>query len=826
MSSGTVRVGFVGRGGRAAPTIWIVTAADSTQYTATGRVVPITESTPKGFVNVEGLESIHCEVAAALAVCDRNLVEGLGGGALQPSLITHRLGVAGDASVLARARRTACELAGAGSRSSIALLPLTAGEISWWSALAALRAGERDDVVTHLAELPVGGYDVAAVILRWAADRWVGDAAAKAKFLVERRLQGTPTQRLGRVTLACGSSPVEQFLLDPDHGDRTQLAGKRDTAPSVMRALALSGVEVDGQLQVGPTVSAAALDDLIDLEVPLDPTSLSDDQRRQVLARTRPDGLTDAEVAALQLDFERDRRRVVSGAFDELDMATADPHVRAIVRLHRDSTVTDELRAIDPRLCDQLVAFLAKPSASTLTVDLVRDPSLWSLLARRLDVPVSSWPADPGSPTQPFVGWLALRATFARLTAGDWVAAARTGGHAVRLAADEDQRREATNCVAFALWQHGDRAEAATTIGSAAGAATIAVASAADRADPAEVAVAINHALIVASGGDDAGGAELARLIEIGGTGELASAAAVHAAHRWSSADLPWTWQSRRPPAPLIEALRDFVLRSTDLPVVRIVLAHLSNVDRDWVSRPANLSQSSVRSSPEVRVYQARATGPREFVDSLTFVLRSANPPSWAAVERDAAVAVAVRSVFDDDGSCALLALFAIERTMPVTADQAAALAPLAVLAVCAQADPADPPPADGYRQLLVDAEIYFRDRPCPMHIRHLLAAAWERLSHQHALHLQRLVTRMERSSENIISQASRQGRHRRNAQLAELAMEPILHDAALVTEAIAEFRTHVASTPVAAEFDAMLATIDGIRVRANQLRRGRFDDR
>lgn len=828
-SSGTVRVGFVGRGGSASPTVWIVTGNDSTQYTSAGRVLPVEESTPKGFVSVEGIESIRCESAAALAVCDRGLMEGLGGGPLAVALVAHRLASATDAGRATsqpHARRTACELAGAGCRRPIALLPLSAGEIAWWSALAALRAGERDEAVAHLGELPPGGYDVAAVVLRWATERWVGDAAAKAKFLVERRLQGTPSQRLGKVSLACGSSPIEQFLLDPDHADRSLLSVRRESAPSVARALALSGVAIDGQLAVGASVSAAVLDDLIDLDVPMDPSTLSADQRRQMLARTRPDALTDTEVAALQLDFERDRRAVVNGSFEDLDVARADAHIRAIVRLHTDSIVTEELRAIDPGLCDQLVAFLAKPAAATLTLDLVRDPSLWSLLARRLDVPVSSWPADPGSPTQPFVGWIALRATFARLTAGDWAAAALTGEHAIRLASDDVQRREAINCVAFALWQHGDRDAAASTISSAGGADVSRAAIAAGQLAPADVAMAINHALIAASGDDSAAAAELGRLIDIGGTTELGAAAAMHTLRRWHSDDLPWTSRSPRPPAALISAIRSVVVQSSDLPLVRALLAYLSNVDRDWVARSVSLAPSTVRSTADVRIYQARATGPREFVDALTYALRSSDPPAWVFAERDAAIAIAVRRVFDDDGSSALFALFAIERSMPVTADQRAAIAPLAVLAVCAQSDADEAPPADGYRQLLVDADIHYRDRPCPLHVRHLLAAAWEQLGHQHAVHIQRRVGRMHRSTENIVDQASRQGRQRRSAHLAELAMEPILHDADLVVEAINEFRDHVSSTPVALEFDDLMAMIGDIRRRAEQLRRGRFDER
>ena len=827
---GAVRVGYVGRGGSASPTVWITTENDSTLYTASGRVIVAETSNPKGlarlakrFVNVDGVASLECEVAAGLVACERQLVEGIAASSLCSTLIEHRLGgadgIAGTRPDLARARRTACELAGVGCRASIALLPLSPSEIQWWSALAALRSAERDEVVAHLGDLPNSGYDVAAVILRWAADRWVGDAAAKAKFLVERRLQGTPSQRLTKVSLACGSSPLEQFLLDPSVADSSSLDGRRDASPSVARALALAGHSIDGQLQVGAIVSSATLDDLIDLNVPLDPTSLSDDQRRQVLARTRPEALTDAEVAMLHLEFERDRRAVLAGAYDSIDVAHADPHVRAVVRLQSDSTVSAELRAIDPALCDQLAAFLQKPSMATLTVDLVRDPSLWTLLARRLDVPVASWPADPGSPKQPFVGWIALRATFARLTAGDWQAAADVGEHALRLAADESQRREAANAVAFALWQQGDRMSAATALRSVSAAAITRGSIAAAHVEAPEIALAVNHTLIAASADDDTAAAELARMIDIGGTSEIAAAAVMAAIRRWSVEELPWSARPRRFAEPLVVALRNFAVRSDDLAVVRALLRHLSNVDREWVARPANLTQSTIRSTTDVRIFHARATGPREYVDALTYALRSSNPPAWLLAERDQAVAIAVRRVFDDDGSSALFALFSVERAMPVSSDQRASLSTLAVLAACAQADPADAPLDESFRRLLVDAEVYFRDAPASLHQRHLLAAAWEQLAVHHAAHFGRLVAKMQRSSENIVEQASREGR-RRNGQLAELAMEPILHDASVVGDSIAEFRAHVTSSPVAAELDAMSAALDEVRSRAVQLRR------
>jgi hypothetical protein len=826
VAAGSIQVGYLGRGSRSTPTVWLTTETDSTQYTASGRVVPVEGSGQKGFVAVAGVDAFRCEVAAALAACADPACAGFGGQGIEQNIVAHRLspppGSDGSAAYTARVRRTACELAGGGRVAPLQLLPLSPTEIRWWSALAALRANDRDEVVAHLGELPSAGYDVALIVLRWASERWVGDAAARARFLVERRLQGTPSQRLAKVSLASGSSPIEQFLLDPDAATTLELERRPDVSKNIALALAASGVSIHGKVEPPASVPLAILDDLIDLNVPIDPASLGDDMRRHMLARTHPEALTDDEVAALDFLYERDRRRVVAGAFGEIEQLNADPHIRAIVRLHADSVVGPELRALDPALCEQLDAFLAKPSVATLTVGLVRDPSLWPLLARRLDIPVSSWPADPGSPRQAFVGWIALRATFARLTSGDWAGAVDAGEHAQRLAADDAQRREAANAVAFALWQLGDPEAAGVALRSVSSVVVSRDSLAAGHLSDVDIALTINQLIVAGSADGDAASASLAKMIVHGGASDIAGAAVMASLRHGDVDALPWTARPHRVPDELLLAWRAYVVRSEDAGVVRALLRQMSNLDREWVSRASNFAQSSLRSAVDVRVFQACATGAREYVDALTYALRSSNPAAWLFAERDRAVEIAVREVFKDDGSSALFALFALERSMPLTADQTAALSLLAVFAACAQAEADGAPLDEGFRTLLEDADALYQLAPPSMHLRHLLVAAWERMAGHSCARFTRQIAKMARACDNIVEQTARQGR-RRNQELAELAVMPIMRDAEELAEVIDEFRAHVVSTPVVAELDALSASLVDIQRQAANIRRGRY---
>jgi hypothetical protein len=798
VTADTVRAGYVGRGGTASPSLWVRSQGIDVVVTADGRVAEPTADTA-GFVAVEGLGDIRCPVAAALVAATSPALAGWSGGELERTLVTHRIGV--DPAVdRAVARRTACELASAGRPDLIALLPLSEGELTWWTALGHLRLGDRDLAANHFGELPLDGYAVVTVVLRWASQRWVGDAASNARFLLQKRLHGSASQRLTQVSVACGITPLAKFLLQPSDELPEQLRRAPGTVPSVARALALYGAELDAPLDVGPSVGLSLLDDLVDRATPLDPATMSDEQRRHVVARTRPETLGDDDVERLGLVFERDRRRLAAGRFDEIDHALADPHVRGVLHLIERGEVSDELRAVDPARADQLAAFLAAPSASTLTGDLVHDASLWPLLASRLDAPLWTWPNDLEPLTQRFVGWNALRQAFDHLVAGDWVAALEAGHHAHRLAAGDDQRRDALNLVAFAHWQRGEGDAARDTLLAAIGGTD-------------DVPLRVNLAIVASSLDPESAALELARLVRESDSLELRCAAAMRAVHLWASDDLPWTLRRHRPvPAELIEALRELVVTDIDIGIFRSVLSMQSNLDRDWLCRPANLATSPHRQSLEAKVFQARATGPREYVDALTFALRSAPVPPWVEAERDRAVEIAVRRVFEDDGSSALLALFAIQRKMPISADQRALLAPLAVLAVAAQDDPDGEPPADVHLQLLSEATDHWLDRRPSPHLAHVMDTAWERLAARHVEFLDGVIERMVRAVDDLDRRLRRDPRQRRNTPALRAAIEPILDDAIAADDVLSEFRPHVAGTPVARDIDDLLRTVREIR--------------
>ncbi len=805
----TVRIGYVGRGATSCAALWLG-PPDDTVYTSDGRTLDPSLERPHGFVPVAGLSSLRCDIAAALFTCASGIMPGLGGSVLEPTLVPRRLGVAGAVDV-PRARRTAAELANAGRDEPIDLLPLSEGERHWWGAMAGLRRGDRGAVTQHVAQLPLNGYAPALVVLRWAVQRWVGEASTSARYLLDQRLQGSANQKLARVSLACGATPLVRFLLDPSVTLPTELATPRSEpsaaiwSPAIERALALRGAAVSTPVTVGPMVGPALLDDLIDLRVPLDPASLSDEQRRHVLARSTPQDLSDRDVELLGLGFERDRRRLATGQLDDIVAEAADAHLRGIVRLANEGTVGDDLRAVDPVVAEHLDAFLASPSPSTLAAELVADATLWPLLARRLDVPLWNWKTSPDAGTQRFVGWMALRATFDRLVDGNWAAALETGTEAARLAADDDQRREALTMLAFAHWQRDDATAARDALASV--------------TDATDVSVQVNLAIVAASLDPVAAATELARVIRESTSPELRAAAALRSVHQWQTDDLPWTVRRRRDPPPaLIEALRELVLEPIDLGVFRAVLLLLSNVDRDAMARPARLSASPRRGTLEVRLCQARATGPRELVDAFSYALRSPNPPEWVAHERDRSIEICVRSVFDDDGSSALFAMFALERKLPMEPRQRAMLAPLAVLAVCEHHDPTMEPPSDGYRRLLAEAEHEWRVQRPSAHLHHLMDTAWERLAQTHVRHLDIAVDRMVHDVENLARRLRNDPRARRNTTALRSVVEPILEDAIAADDALSEFRPRIGGGTLARDVDELLQTVRDIRRAAMRL--------
>ena len=815
----TLQVGFVGRGVSSSAALRIRTPARDAVYTADGRLLDPAVETPHGFVAVDGVSTVRCEIAASLLLCASGALDGLGGDRLEAVLIADRTASTASAASAAtdhvtdvpRARRAAAELACAGSAPTIAMLPLSRGEIDWWSAMAHLRTGDRDAAIRHLADLPLNGYAITVVVLRWAASRWVGDASSNARFLLEQRLSGTPTQRLGRVTVACGSTLVERFLLDPSAPMPDALRTVSPTSAAVDRALALAGARLDGLLSVGPAVSASVLDDLIDLGVALEPASLSDDQRRQLLARTRPETLSDPDVELLGLHHERDRRRLAAGRIDDIDSSAADPHVRGIVHLANEGTVSDELRAVTPGVGDELVAFLASPSPITLTDGLVADPSLWPLLARRLTVPLWNWKADHSPAAQRFVGWLALRATFEHLSANDWRRAVESGTHAARLGADDLQRCEALDMIAFAHWQLDDAAAACEVL----------LTAVEHHDDP---VLRVNLAIVTASTDPDQAAVDLATMVGNGGP-HLRRAAALCAVRMWTTDDLPWTVRRRRPLPPLLQqALRELAaepvepVEPVEPGVLRAVLAMQSNVDREWLARPGRLSASPHRTSLEAKVYQARATGPREFVDALISALRVPAPPAWVVDERNRAIDIAVRSVFDDDGSSALFALFAIERKLPMEQHHRSMLAPLAALAMCEQYDPGMEPPAAMFRQLLLDADEEWRRSRPSAHMRHLMEAAWERLAEASVHHLELAVQRMVRDVDDVADHLRRDVKYRRNTHAVLAVIEPIVDDAVAADDVLSTFRPRVAGRALLSDIDDLLLALRDVRRAAMRL--------
>lgn len=794
-----IRVGWIGRGRTASPAVWIGDPEHAAVYTSDARVLPAPPPDADRFVVADGPGSIRCDIAAVMLVGASPAFADLGGARLDAVVVDDRLRRDGHVD-LPRARRAACELAGAGTPDLVAALPLSEGEVTWWSALALLRTGDRVGAVRQLGELPLDGYHCAAVVLRWAAHRWVGEASASARYLLDQRLRGSATLRLARVVSACGPTPLEHFLVDPTAPLPAELRSVPAALPTVGRVLALAGATVGEPIVVGPTTNPSVLDDLVDLGTALDPTSMSAEQRRQVLARTHPEHLSDADVAAAGLQFEHDRRLLAGGRIDEIDATRCDPHLRGIITLANDGVVADELRAVDPLVAQHLAAFLASPSAGTLTARLVADPSVWTLLARRLDAPLHTWTVEPHDPTQRFVGWMALRTTFDQLVEADWAHAVEAGQHALRLAADDQQRRAALDLVAFARWQRDDCSAARDALVEAIGGSD-------------DIDLRVNLAIVSSSIDAATAQRELGGLIGGAGPLDLRGAAAMRAVDLWTTDELPWTVQQPSGlPDTVTASLRALVVEALPLPVFRAVARLLSTHDRDWMARTAHLGGSPHRSTVDARVYQARAAGPREFADALAFALRSASAPAWAEAERDRAVDTAVRRAFDDDGSSALFAMFAVQRQLPATPEQQAMLAPLAVLAMCAQLESPEPAPPAGYLQLLADADHEWRQRPVPVQVQRLMDTAWHRLAVSHVEHLDLVTATMQDALDELTRRVRRGARVRRDLLAQQDATDRILDDAIAADDVLSTLRLHVHDAGLRHDVDRLLRTVREIR--------------
>ena len=211
LTTGAVRVGYLGRGPGAPPGVAVDHApglAHSIAFSVGGE---LHKQSPREFArlsNVEGLRALQSRAAAVLLVLlqppDRRFkgspqaLEAAAATMLGSSSVAE--GAAPELAPLAVARRAAAGLAVVGATEPLSLLGFTAHELTWWTALGQINGGELRGAVNTLAATAGGslpdGDRPPAVVLAARRRRPVGPRA-RARDRTVGGEQGDATGRRG-----------------------------------------------------------------------------------------------------------------------------------------------------------------------------------------------------------------------------------------------------------------------------------------------------------------------------------------------------------------------------------------------------------------------------------------------------------------------------------------------------------------------------------------------------------------------------------------------------------------------------------------------------
>jgi hypothetical protein len=468
VDDGTIAVGFIGsgRGSRAAIVVAEATGG-ATLVTENGIVRKITGRQVRHFTPVRGLSALTNRIAAALVSLEHLPLPVLTGSEAARQTLVSNL-VDGRVEV---ARRVASDLAAAGVAKPMALLPLSASEIAWWSALADIRVQRFDSAIEHLTGLPPGAYPSAVGLLVLCTAAPIAATSRRARSALERRLLAVdPRSALGGAAAVSGQrSPLIDWLERPEpFGAIVDIPVEVPSlAIGVLRALAGAGDRAE-PLKLPSKLPASVIDDVVDQGFRIADESLRQLDRERVAylaARTDPSTLTDEEVDLLDVEAERDRRTLLAGRIPDPTPERPDsPLIGAIRRLVASHKSSEVLRHAAGPMADSLAAFLAAPDAERLVPQITDDDSVWGLLERTITDEAFTWEPPTGSSARQFLTWAALRRCQRALWANDWHAALAIAKHALRLADHPRMRIEANNFIAVANWLLGKDQAARETL--------------------------------------------------------------------------------------------------------------------------------------------------------------------------------------------------------------------------------------------------------------------------------------------------------------------------------------------------------------------------
>ncbi len=808
LTTGAVRVGYLGRGPGAPPGVAVDHAPGLTHAVAFSVGGELHKQSPREFgrlSNVEGLRALQSRAAAVLLVLLQPPDRRFKGSpqALETAAAT-MLGSSGvaegatpAAAPLAVARRAAAGLAVVGATEPLSLLGFTEHELTWWTALGQINGGELRGAVNTLGALPADRYPMAIGLLLWCSQRVGADLSGRVRALVTERLEASKGMRqVGAAIDAAGlGGPMYEWLWS--HAALEEMPD--DAMPFESYALdalrALAGHGGPGTVVLPASASDAMIDDLIEHGAAPDAESvlaLTPASRRYVLARTNPVELSDADVAELQFTDERLRRALLRR--EPFTPATRhDPALAALVNLASGGGFDEQLPtyhspATAGREADlvALGAFLQRGELDQLTAGLTADTSLWPLIAGRLGTTQLLDGLRGERADARLLGWAALTRAKERLYEADWAQAFDLARESLRAHPDVDAVAEAYNVMACACWQTGRDEAAQEALDQALSAS-------------ASSSLQINLSIVTAELDPRRASSDLARLVSSAPSLELRSAAALRAVSVWAPESLPWHDEPSGLPETLSIALRNLVNEPIDIDLFRSIVKMLSVTDPAWLARTGSLTGSPHGRSLEARLYRGAALGPLEYVSVLSEATRRTDPPEWVAAEIADAVRIlraryrrkASPTPHPDDCT---LALAMIERGLEPTDSDV--LVPLAVCGVCERVAPDGSAPDDWSAVHLADSEQLAHRSGRLADLRGLYHVAWNRLGEATAVYHRRRLLGAAEAFGRARPRLAKLPADRRD-RVATTVLEPVLLRTDAATDTIAQLLPRVSDDGV-----------------------------
>ncbi|MDO8147510.1 hypothetical protein Q6350_03610 [Isoptericola sp. b515] len=431
---------------------------------------------------------------------------------------------------------------------------------------------------------------------------------------------------------------------------------------------------------VPPQVPVSIIDELIDGRVAVvDGSALrgsvgptGHDLRTYVMARTRPDELTTAQVRDLSFTHEIFRRAVVGEKGLGSDLSGTDKILFDAIEAVRAARTPEDLGG-DPTLT-ALVDVLGRGEGAAAPDALLQDPTVWAVLVERgvlADRPTSTV-------GRKYTEYSSLRQARQALFEWDWGRARALALEGLRVAQREAIRDELLNILACVHWLNGEPDAALAAL---------------DKALEGEYTHGLlTNAAVVASGVERQQAIDrFVRLAHDATSGRQRAMAAERALVLWQDADeRAWEGGTEELPSEIVGALRSLI--AEDLPDERYVrlLRTLAVHDDEWFSARSVDDFGVHRDRSAVRVFRARAAGLDEYINQIADEFRRGHAEPWLELDRDQLVGSLVDFMMDhsEEPAAAYFGMSILEAGVPLAAEQRIPLVCLTIRSVTQRIDP------------------------------------------------------------------------------------------------------------------------------------------